>query len=98
MLHDRVLVHPEKDRAESRSSAGLVIPASAVGPRRLVWGVVAAAGEHVRQVSVGDRVLHDPEDLAEVELGGTFYVLMRERDIHAVAQVAADDGPAGLYL
>nr|WP_098463102.1 co-chaperone GroES [Isoptericola jiangsuensis] len=98
MLHDRVLVDPEVDSSERQSSAGLVIPATAAGPKRLAWAKVVAKGEHVRQVAVGDRVLYDPEERAEVELGGTDYVLLRERDVHAVAQAHDDDGSTGLYM
>ena len=47
MLHDRLLVDPEVDASERQSSAGLVIPATAVGPKRLAWAVVVAAGERV---------------------------------------------------
>jgi chaperonin GroES len=98
MLHDRILVDPEVDASERQSSAGLVIPATAAGPKRLAWAKVVAKGEHVRQVVVGDRVLYDPEERAEVDLGGTDYVLLRERDVHAVAQKPDDDGATGLYL
>jgi chaperonin GroES len=49
-------------------------------------------------VQAGDRVLFDPEDRAEVELHGTDYVLLRERDIHAVAAERIQDGATGLYL
>ncbi|WP_125774743.1 GroES family chaperonin [Antribacter gilvus] len=98
MLHDRLLVQPEIDASERQSTSGLVIPATAVGPKRLAWAVVVAAGEHVRQVAVGDRVLFDPEDRAEVELGGTDYVLLRERDVHGVAKVQETEGATGLYL
>jgi chaperonin GroES len=98
MLHDRLLVDPETDTAERQSSSGLVIPATAVGPKRLAWAVVVAAGEHVRQVTVGDKVLFDPDERAEVELGNTSYVLLRERDVHAVAQVSDEGGSTGLYL
>lgn len=98
MLHDRLLVLPEVDSAERQSSAGLVIPATAVGPKRLGWAKVAAAGENVRQVAVGDRILFDPEDKSEVEIAGTHYVLLRERDVHAVSQVPEADERTGLYL
>lgn len=98
MLHDRLLVEPEVDSAERQSTAGLVIPATAAGPKRLAWAAVVAKGEHVRQVAVGDRVLYDPEERAEVDLGGTDYVLLRERDVHGVAQTAQDAGATGLYL
>lgn len=98
MLHDRLLVEPEVDASERQSSAGLVIPATAVGPKRLAWAVVVAVGEHVRQVAVGDRVLFDPDERAEVELGGKDLVLLRERDVHAVSQEVDESGPTGLYL
>ncbi len=57
-----------------------------------------AVGQHVRQAQVGDRVLFDPEDRAEVELAGRDYVLLRERDLHAIAQDEAEDRGTGLYL
>ena len=98
MLHDRVLV--TVDRAgERRSSGGIVIPATAaMGGRRLAWSRVAAIGPHVRSVEVGDRVLFDPEDKAEVEVRGEDFILMRERDLHAVASGRLGDGQTGLYL
>lgn len=98
MLHDRLLVEPETDSAERQSTAGLVIPATAVGPKRLAWATVVAKGEHVRQVDVGDRVLYDPEERAEVDLAGRDYVLLRERDVHGVAERDEADGSTGLYL
>ncbi|WRH26377.1 co-chaperone GroES [Arthrobacter sp. JZ12] len=98
MLHDRLLVILDKDSSERRSSSGIVIPATAVMGKRLAWADVAAAGPSVRQVSRGDRVLFDPEDKSEVDVGGTDYILLRERDVHAVAQPDADDAGTGLYL
>ena len=52
----------------------------------------------VRQVESGDRVLFDPEDRAEVEVHSKDYVVLRERDIHAVAAARVQDGQTGLYL
>jgi chaperonin GroES len=98
MLHDRVLVSVD-DQGERRSSGGIVIPATAaMGGRRLAWSRVAAVGPHVRSVEVGDRVLFDPDDKAEVEVNAEIYVLMRERDIHAVAAERLGDSQTGLYL
>ncbi len=97
MLHDRVLVRPDAD-GERRSGAGIVIPATATLGRRLAWAEVVAAGQHVRQVELGDRVLYDPEEKAEVELHAVSYVLLRERDLHAVAAPRVSDGGTGLYL
>ncbi|WP_261558124.1 GroES family chaperonin [Frankia tisae] len=98
LLHDRVLVEPQEDSADRRSKAGIVIPPTAHMGKRLSWADVVGVGTAVRTIQVGDRVLFDPEDRAEVELQSTTYVLLRERDVHAVAAERLDDGPAGLYL
>lgn len=98
MLHDRVLVSTDGEQGERRSTAGIVIPATAAVGKRLGWAAVVAVGQNVRHVEVGDRVLFDPEDRAEVELQGGQYVLLRERDIHAVAAPRIEDGQTGLYL
>jgi chaperonin GroES len=98
LLHDRVLVSVDTE-GERRSSGGIVIPATAaLAGRRLAWSRVAAIGPHVRAVEVGDRVLFDPEDKAEVEVNAESYVLMRERDLHAVAADRLGDSQTGLYL
>lgn len=99
MLHDRVLVKVESDQGERRSSGGILIPATAaMGGRRLDWSRVVAVGQNVRQVEAGDRVLFDPQDKSEVEVSGETYVVMRERDIHAVATDRLGDEQTGLYL
>ncbi|MBX6391642.1 MAG: co-chaperone GroES [Frankia sp.] len=98
LLHDRVLVEPREDSVDRRSKAGIVIPPTARMGKRLSWADVVAVGTAVRTIQVGDRVLFDPEDRAEVELHGSTYVLMRERDVHAVAAERLDDGLTGLYL
>jgi chaperonin GroES len=103
MLHDRILVELDNDAGERRSSGGIVIPATAaMGARRLAWSKVVAVGPHARAVEAGDRVLFDPEDKSEVEVHGETYVVMRERDVHAVASGRLDDASGGestgLYL
>jgi chaperonin GroES len=98
MLHDRVLVSLDPDSGERKSSAGILIPATAQMGRRLAWAKVVAIGANVRTVEVGDRVLFDPEDKAEVEVNAETYVLMRERDLHAVAADRLGDSQTGLYL
>jgi chaperonin GroES len=98
MLHDRVLVSTETDTGERRSTGGILIPATVAIGRRLAWGAVVAVGINVRTVQLGDRVLFDPEDRAEVEVRGKAYVLLRERDLHAVAAERLQDGQTGLYL
>ena len=98
MLHDRVLVSLDPEVGERKSSAGILIPATAQMGRRLAWAKVVAVGANVRTVEVNDRVLFDPEDRAEVEVRGDDYVLLRERDLHAVAAGRLEDGQTGLYL
>lgn len=100
MLHDRVLVRAEGAEGERRSSGGILIPATAQVARRLAWAQVVAVGQNVRTVEIGDRVLYDPEERAEIEVRGVDYVLLRERDIHAVAAERLGDasGATGLYL
>ncbi|MFF5985717.1 GroES family chaperonin [Prauserella flavalba] len=97
MLHDRVLVRVPADEGERRSSSGIVIPATAQVARRLSWGNVLGVGNNVRNVKVGDRVLFNPDDQLEVEIQGDAYLVMRERDIHAMASERAEHG-TGLYL
>lgn len=98
MLHDRVLVSTEREQGERRSGGGIVIPATVSMGRRLAWAEVVAVGNNVRTVKLGDRVLFDPEDRAEVEVRGKDYILLRERDLHAVAAERLSDGKTGLYL
>jgi chaperonin GroES len=99
MLHDRVLVSLEQEGGERRSGGGILIPATASVGKRLSWAEVVATGPSVRQVEVGDRVLFNADDRHEVELHSKDFVLLRERDIHAVAaQRIEEDGTTGLYL
>lgn len=97
LLHDRLLVREDAD-SERRSAAGIVIPATAVMGRRLHWAEAVGVGPLVRSVVSGDRVLFDPEDKAEVEMQGRTFILLRERDIHAVAAKRVDNDGTGLYL
>ncbi len=97
MLHDRVLVRLSPEDGERRSSGGIVIPATAQMAKRLAWGDVLGVGTNARTVKVGDRVLFNPEDQFEVEVHGQNYLVMRERDVHAVASERTEHG-TGLYL
>jgi len=96
MLHDRVMVRADAS-GERRSGAGIVIPATAEVAKRLVWGEVFGVGQHVRIVKIGDRVLFARDDQYEVEVQGQTYLVLRERELHAVASERAEHG-TGLYL
>jgi chaperonin GroES len=96
MLHDRVMVKADAG-GERRSGAGIVIPATAEVARRLVWGEVFGVGNHVRTVKVGDRVLFARDEQYEVDVQGATYLVLRERELHAVATERTEHG-TGLYL
>ena len=98
LLHDRVLVRQGGEDGERRSTGGIVLPATAQVGRRLSWARVVAIGPNVRTIEIGDRVLFEPEDRGEIELQGIDYVLLRERDIHAVAADRHSTAGTGLYL
>src|SRR5690348_5750222 len=98
LLHDRVLVRLEGNEGERRSASGIVIPATASVGKRLSWATAVGVGPHVRAIVTGDRVLFDPDDRSEVELQGRDYILLRERDVHAVAATRVERDGTGLYL
>jgi len=98
LLHDRVLVRMDGSEGERRSTAGIVIPATAAVGKRLAWATAVGVGPNVRAIVSGDRVLFDPDDRSEVELHGRGYVLLRERDVHAVAAERIENDSTGLYL
>ena len=85
MLNDRLLVRIPDSESERRSQGGILIPATAQMAKRLVWA------------EVGDLVLFSPEDRYEVEVQGCDYIMLRERDIHAVAAQRIE-ASTGLYL
>lgn len=97
MLSDRLLVKVPQSEGERTSRGGLVIPATAEVSKRLAWAEVVAVGSHVRSIEPGDQVLFSPEDRYEVEVRGDDYVILRERDIHAVAAERIESS-SGLYL
>jgi chaperonin GroES len=97
MLHDRVMIKVEPQAGERRSSSGIVIPATVEQSNRLTWGEVCGAGHNVRTVKVGDRVLFHPDGQYEIEIQGQNYLVMRERDLHAIASERPEHG-TGLYL
>jgi chaperonin GroES len=97
MLNDRLLVQLSKEEGDRKSTGGILIPATAQMAKRLVWGEVVALGQNVRAAEVGDKVLFSPEDRYEVEVHGADFIMLRERDLHAVAAERIESS-TGLYL
>ncbi|MGH2812816.1 MAG: GroES family chaperonin [Actinomycetota bacterium] len=98
MTADRILVSPPAELGERKSRGGILIPATAASEsRRAIWAEVVAVGPMVRSAENGDLVLFVPESGYEVQIRGEDYIVLRERDIHAVASERAE-GRTGLYL
>lgn len=97
MTADRVLVQPSREAGERKSRSGILIPATANVERRLVWAEVVQVGPTVRNLEPGDHVLFAPDAGYEVEIQGDDYLILREKDVHAVASDRGA-GQTGLYL
>lgn len=97
MLSDRILVQLPGADGERKSKAGILIPATAQVARRLSWADVVAKGPLVRSVEAGDQVLFHREEAFDVEINGEEYLILREREVHAVASPQNEEG-TGLYL
>lgn len=95
---DRILCRGPGDE-DRRTKGGILIPATAKSAdRRGVWAEVTEVGPLVRGVHGGDRVLVLPEAIVEVDVRGEVFLIVRERDVHAVASGERDAGSTGLYL
>jgi chaperonin GroES len=97
MTADRLLVLPSQEAGDRKSRGGILIPATAAQNRRLAWAEVVAVGPTVRNLNEHDRVLFSPDAGHEVEIREDEYLILRERDVHAVAS-ARSEGQTGLYL
>ncbi len=96
---DRLVVRLPDD-GERKSRSGLLIPATAQpAPKRCAWADVVLVGPDVRSARSGDRILFLPQSGLEVELNGEDFLLLRERDVQAVASpVDAKERSPGQYL
>ena len=97
MTSDRILVR-RPGAEERKTKTGLLVPATAVSQSKgTVWAEVVAVGPNVRSIEAGDYVLVSPEAGYEAQIRGEDYLLLREREVHAVASETTDSG-TGLYL
>ena len=83
-LADRVLIRPVA--AETKTSAGIIIPDSA--KEKPLQGEVLAVGEGTKDESMilkaGDQVLYGKYAGTELELDGEKYLIMRQSDVLAI--------------
>ena len=95
---DRILCQ-SPDNGDRRTRSGILIPATAASAdRRGLWAMVTEVGPLVRAVEPGDKILFLPEDVIEVDVRGDLFLIVRERDVHAVASQERPAGSTGLYL
>ncbi len=95
---DRILCTPPDD-SDRRSKGGIVIPATAkTADRRGLWGEVTEVGPLVRTIEPGDKVLFLPDAAIEVDVRGDVFLIVREREVHAIASGERTAGSTGLYL
>ena len=75
-----------------------MIPATAASHvKRCVWSDVVLTGPETRNLKAGDRVLFLPQTGLEVDIRGEAFLLLRERDVQAIASDRKDP-LAGQYL
>lgn len=95
---DRILCKAP-DEGDRRTKAGILIPSTAKSAdRRGLWAQVTEVGPLVRTIEPGDKVLFLPEGVIEVDVRGDVFLIVRERDVHAVASQERPAGSTGLYL
>jgi chaperonin GroES len=94
---DRILVRVPDD-SERQTKGGLVIPATAASHnKRCVWSEVVLVGPDARNIKTSDNVLFIPQTGLEVDVGGEVYLMLRERDVQAIAS-SRTDPQSGQYL
>jgi chaperonin GroES len=95
---DRILCAPPAE-GERRTKGGILVPATAKSAERKgLWAEVTEVGPFVRTIEIGDKVLFLPESAIEVDVRGDAFLIVRERDVHAVASAERAAGSTGLYL
>ncbi len=72
------------EEAQSKTSSGLYLPDNAAEKPKTAK--VVAVGSGVKQVKVGDRVVHKSYSTTEVKVDGTEYTLVKEEDVLAVVK------------
>ena len=79
-LADRLVAKPIE--AETKTAAGILLPEQAKD-KTLVAEVVAV-GKEVKEVRVGDKVLHAEYGPDRFTHAGTEYMILKEKDVVAV--------------
>jgi len=79
-LGERVLV--KADKAEEKTASGLFIPQTF--QEKTQFALVEAVGSEVKNVSVGNKILHDKYAGTAIKIDNDDYLILEEKDILAV--------------
>jgi len=79
-LGERVLVKTEK--AEEKTASGLFIPQTS--QEKTQFAVVEAVGTEVKNVKVGNKILHDKYAGTAIKIENEDYLILEEKDVLAV--------------
>lgn len=78
-LADRIVA--VRDEPKSQTASGLYLPENA--KEKSAAAIVQAVGPDVKEVKVGDKILHKEYAVTEFKVDNTTYLLMKEEDILA---------------
>jgi chaperonin GroES len=81
-LADYVVAQAEE--AQTKTASGLYIPGNAQEKPKVAK--VVAVGKDVRQIKVGDRIIHKSYSSTDVKVGTEEYILVKEEDVLATVK------------
>lgn len=79
-LGERVLVKMEQ--LQEKTASGIIIPQTAQEKTQI--GVVEAIGDEVKNIKVGDKIMHDKYAGTSVKKDGSEYLILNLKDVLAV--------------
>ncbi|MDD2233207.1 MAG: co-chaperone GroES [Sphaerochaetaceae bacterium] len=78
-LADRVLVKVEQ--LQEKTASGIIIPQTAQEKTQI--GTVAAIGDEVKNLKVGQKIMHDKYAGTSVKMDGDEYLILNIKDVLA---------------
>lgn len=79
-LGERVLVKMEQ--LQEKTASGIIIPQTAQEKTQIAN--VVAVGEEVKNINVGDKILHDKYSGTSVKMDGCEYLILNIKDVLAI--------------
>ena len=81
-LADRIVAR--EIEAEAKSPSGILLPDNAKDKTQM--GDVIAVGAEVKEVKVGDRIIHSEYGPNRIKLDGQELLLVKEEDVYAIVK------------